>query len=71
MRLEHDLRRGRGPRTNKKLDFCESTQGKDLGGSLEGGVVQEHDPVVYGVGVPIDGEEPATMTGICAPDLQR
>ena len=37
--------------------FCECAQGKDLEGSLEGKASQEHDPVVYGVGVPIDGEE--------------
>ena len=36
--------------------FVGSAQGKNLRGSLEGGAVQEYDPVVYGVGVPIDGE---------------
>ena len=40
-----------------RYEFCEGSKGKDSGGSLEGGVVRKHDPVVYGVGVPIDGEE--------------
>ena len=64
------MRLGRGPRLNKKrYDFCEGAQGKDLGGSLEGGVVQEHDPATYGVGGPMGGER--SEAGICAPDLQH
>ena len=42
---------------HERAIFRERTQGKDLEGSLEGKASQEHDPVVYGVGVPIDGEE--------------
>ena len=48
----------------KSLDFCESTQGKDVRGSLEGGAVHDHDPIGIRVGAPCSGEEPATMIGI-------
>ena len=34
-----------------------SAQGKNLRGSLEGGAVQEYDPITYGEGGPMGGEE--------------
>ena len=51
--------------------FVASAQGKNLRGSLEGGAVQEYDPVGIRVGAPCSGEEPATMTGIYVSDLQH
>ena len=55
----------------ERTNFCERAQGKNLRGSLEGGVVQEYDPVGIRVGAPCSGEEPATMTGIYVSDLQH
>ena len=51
--------------------FVASTQGKDSGGSLEGGVVRKHDPIVSGGRDPRAVRNVVTLIGICAPDLQH
>ena len=43
-------------RGNYEGIFVGSAQGKDSGGSLEGGVVRKHDPAITWVGVPCYGE---------------
>ena len=39
-----------------RYDFCERSEGKDARGSLEGGVVRDHDPLGIRVGAPCSGE---------------
>ena len=46
VRFEDVLRRGRGPRCEQI--FVSSAQGKNVRGSLEGGVVHEYDPAMNG-----------------------